>query len=798
MSISLGLSLSWLWISKTNQDFLLEQEEIRQQNQQQYLLLNELFRARLESWVEMFVQLQSEKNRPFESLVETLEGQIDFLRLNWQVEDLWLTNSQHQRVFSTKEPVPQRVQSLQKLVKLEQRSLEVVDCQETCVQLLSIPILTPEGDLAVISMSISLLETLAFLNQSTKATLAQVYLSEPPQLAKAASLTIRGPVSETNRIFIRSIIDKIPPSLPISTLLSEGLHIEIEDKDFLINAITMTDAKSDGNYVLLAHDITPITRAHQEYQRTVLATMVSVLFVVGLMFYLLINNLRKRLLWLSRQLPLLAQRDYKAFNVQAFRENKWVDDEIDTLQNSASTLARELEALDRQVEEKTRELEQIAMYDPLTGLPNRNMLTFQLEKALAGLTRGDGFVVVLFFDLDDFKKVNDSHGHGVGDALLCEAAKRLQGILRRTDIASRFGGDEFVVLLNHVEELDGALRVADKLLEVMKAPIKIDKQRFYVSTSIGIAASNNPKGVAEELIRHADIAMYRAKTDGGNCRRIYDSQMSKSALDKVALEAEARDALKDNQFSFALQPQVELKTGRLEGFEALIRWVHPQRGMVSPGHFIPVLENTEFMLSLGYWGIDRAFSLLGAIQQAGHTEYKIAINLSGAQFLDPELIPFLTRKFRETNIRPELVELELTERTLVSDVEKATQIMQQLIELGCIISIDDFGTGYSSLSYLKKMPAHIIKIDRSFIDGMLVGKADKQIVASTISMVQNLGMKVVAEGIEASEQLELLKSLGCDLAQGYFIARPIPENELFDHLKKHLKDNIWHIEGVQT
>ena len=796
MSISLGVSLSWLWLTKTNQDFLRKQQEIRQQNQQQYLLLNQLFRTRLESWVEMFVQLQEDQSRPIASLADTLEDKIEFLRLNWQVEELWLANSQGQLVFGTVRPMPEQIRRLQQSVFEEQRSLEEIRCQESCAQLLSIPILTLEGDMAVISMNISLLETLAFLNQSTQATLAQVYLPGNPSLANARDLVIRGPLSHSTLTTIQSLIQQFPDAFPVQKLLSEGIQLRVDNKDFLLNLITMTQVENDGNYVLLAHDISPITQAHQQYQRSVLATMVGVLFIVGLLFYLLINNLRKRLLRLSEQLPLLAKRDYEGFDIAGVNEQKWVDDELDMLQESASLLATELEALDLQVQEKTSELEKIAMYDPLTGLPNRNMLTFQLEKALAALHRKNGFVVVLFLDLDDFKKVNDSHGHGVGDGLLCEASNRLQKVLRKSDLASRFGGDEFVILLENVTALEGALRVADKLLEALKEPVKIGQQRFYVSTSIGISAGNEASQNAEELIRHADIAMYQAKTAGGNCRRIYDSEMSKNALQKVALEEQARDALKGAQFTYALQPQVELKTGRLEGFEALIRWEHPERGMISPGLFIPVLENTEFMLSLGYWGIEHAFEILEKFRAAGHSEYKIAINLSGGQFLDPDLIPFLKNKIDQTGIRPDLIELELTERTLVADVEKTTKIMQQLIDLGCIISIDDFGTGYSSLSYLKKMPAQIIKIDRSFIDGMLVGTADKQIVASTISMVQKLGMKVVAEGIEEKEQLDLLNEMGCDLAQGYFIARPIPEAQLFETLEKHVASDIWHIDPL--
>ena len=285
--------------------------------------------------------------------------------------------------------------------------------------------------------------------------------------------------------------------------------------------------------------------------------------------------------------------------------------------------------------------------------------------------------------------------------------------------------------------------------------------------------------------------MYEAKTAGGNCCRLYDADMSRSAMEKVALESEARDALAQNQFRYALQPQVELDTGKLVGFEALIRWEHPERGMVPPGQFIPVLENTEFMLSLGHWCIEHAFNLLLEFKEKGHDELKIAINLASVQFLDPGLIPFLKEQFARTGLPASLIELELTERTLVSDVEKTTDIMEQLIELGCFISIDDFGTGYSSLSYLKRMPAHIIKIDRTFIDGMLKSNADKQIVKSTISMVQNLGMQIVAEGIEEQLQIDLLKLFECDMAQGYFISRPIAEKDVFDAVDRHLRNGVW-------
>lgn len=797
MSVALTSAVSWLWISKTNQDYILKQNEIRQQSQQQYQQLNNLFRARLESWIELLVQMHPDGEDKIALMSQTLSEKLEFLRLNWQIENVWLTDTDGNNAFSTTESPADYILALQQRAIEEQRSIESVVCDSKCKQVLSVPILGANGELATVSLSISLLETMAFLNQSTGALVAQVIAQDTDSQQYIRDLTLRGQVARKTEDTVEALIAQFPIHSKVNDVVENGIQVRANERDYLVNLIDMTPT-DDSSFILLAHDITPMTMAHQEYQKTVMYTMVGIILIMASVFYLLLNNIRKRLLNLSDQLPLLAQRDYETFRqIDAYRA-RWVKDELDTLQGTVIEVANQLERLDTKVQEKTHELEKIAMYDTLTSLPNRNMLTFQLAKAIESLGRDDGFVVILFFDLDDFKKVNDSYGHGVGDALLIEASNRLKDVVRTTDIACRFGGDEFVVLLNHVKKLDGALMVADKLLETIREPINIDNLRFYVSTSIGIAVTDSNEMKTEDLIRHADIAMYQAKTAGGNCFRLYDSEMSQRALDKVELESEARDALLDNQFFYALQPQIDIQTNKLIGFEALIRWNHPERGFVSPGQFIPVLENTAFMLSLGYWCIDHAFELLQEFHRRGYKDLKIAVNLSGAQFLDPELVPLLESRLKTTGIPAHLIELELTERTLVSDIENATLIMQRLIDLGYIISIDDFGTGYSSLSYLKRMPAHIIKIDRVFIDGMMKSNADKQIVASTISMVRNLGMKVVAEGIEEPEQLDVLHSLQCDWGQGYYIARPISEYQLFAAMSEHYKDGKWHIEPLNS
>jgi diguanylate cyclase (GGDEF)-like protein len=419
------------------------------------------------------------------------------------------------------------------------------------------------------------------------------------------------------------------------------------------------------------------------------------------------------------------------------------------------------------------------------------MLTFQIEKQLAGSMRDDKLVALMFMDLDDFKKVNDSHGHEVGDKLLKAAAMRISKPIRETDIASRFGGDEFVVLLSNIENKKQVDIVAQKLIDEFESPIIVDGITFYVSISIGIAITSHSRATPIDLLRHADIAMYEAKAKKGAEYRVYDATMNLKVMQKVELEAEAREAMRENQFSLALQPQVHMHTGKLIGFEALLRWHHPTKGHISPADFIPLLESTSFMLELDYWVVARSTSLIRELKNSGYGDVKMAINLSAGQFLDPSLPEFLQQQIIKNDISPNQICLELTETVLVSDIERAMDIMRNIRDMGCLIAIDDFGTGYSSLSYLKSLPADYIKIDRSFVAHITSSSDDRNIVHSTISMVRNMGMQVVAEGIETTEQYELLCHFDCHIGQGYLISRPIPEVNIWDVLCDKVSQGVW-------
>lgn len=795
------MSFSWLLLNTEEQEFLLKQREIREQTYKQYALLNELNSRRSEALLEFLGNVYGNNRDPLEQLAITLKDELDFLQLNWQVEQVWLLDTLGKTVFPDIRQLPEHIRALDDQIRTRQRSVNRVFCADICTQLLGVPLLI-KGEMASVIVTLSLSESLAFLGQSSGARLALVSASDSSLSVMASELRIKGQHAASSIDMFNRLLSQLPDTLTVGELEDKGYQVAESNQAYLLVLIPMSEGQGEVNFVLSAHNITPLVESRRQYQVAVVVIGTIFYGLCCLIFYGLTNGFRRRLLNISKRLPLLAEGGFREFHAQRIPVSTRFRDELDILQESATRLANKLEILDGEVRDKTGALERIAMYDSLTQLPNRNMLTFQLTRALADLDRRPGYVAILFFDLDDFKKVNDSHGHSAGDALLVEASSRLASLIRKSDLACRFGGDEFVVMLSHIDDLNSAITVAGKILDAMREPISVESSRFYVSTSIGLAATQDSEFSVDELISHADIAMYQAKNAGGNCIKLFDQQMSSLAKEKVTLETAARDALSNDQFQFALQPQVELETGRLVGFEALLRWIHPERGFISPSQFIPVLENTEFMLNLGYWCIDRACQILKTLEKEGYGDMRIAINLAAIQFLDPELIPYLNQKLAESGLKAEKLELELTERTLVSDVTRTTDIMDMLINLGFIISIDDFGTGYSSLSYLKRMPAHVIKIDRSFISGMVSSNADRQIVASTISMVKNLGMTVIAEGIENASQMQILKELGCDIAQGFYIARPIMESHLNEAMRNQFKAGYWQIQqpadGTET
>ncbi|KXI30517.1 diguanylate phosphodiesterase [Paraglaciecola hydrolytica] len=787
-----SVSTTFLWISKNDQDYLTQQQKLREQDQKQFLLIKDMLRSRVESWFEAFVHFQASYADTAEATAFFLEHEFEYLRVNWQINGLWLLDGELNTIFSTTTTTPAYViTDATEVIKL-QTSSSNTRCIKECEQLISMPILMNSSDVLVLSISSSLLEAMAALNQTTFADLAIVSVPEQSQTkVKVSELLINSPISSANKLFMQQILQQVPAQLSVATLKASGYRLTSANKDLLLNLLPVDPEFENRLFLLTVHDITSASKAHAEYRANVLIISLLVVLFCSLAIWFLSMQFRRRLLVVTKMLPLLAQKNYSEFHQQKMINSNFFADEIEILHDTASLLGHELENLDRTIEQNTRELETIALYDQLTGLPNRNRLNQLLIPLLQSINDNTDRLAIIFLDFDKFRKINDSYGHDIGDAFLIQAANNIRSCLQSSDLLFRLGGDEFVIVFKDSADKNRALTLANSLVSYFQQALKVGERYFYSSCSIGVASANSAQNVVDEIIRQSDIAMNAAKDAGGNRVCEFNHEMLSKALRRIEIENEVRAAFKNDEFSFALQAQVEIATGKLVGFEALIRWIHPQRGFVSPDEFIPIIENSESMIDLGYWGLKRAFIILEKLDEIGFSGLKVAVNLSASQFLDPQLIPFLKEQLVAFSRDAEQIELELTERTVVADIEQTLDTMQQLRTLGFTFSIDDFGTGYSSLAYLKQMPVEIIKIDRSFISGMQDDNADMKIVSSTIAMVNKLGMQVVAEGIETAEQLQMLATMQCEIGQGYFISRPVSEKDLYDLLPLKVSNGIW-------
>ncbi len=430
--------------------------------------------------------------------------------------------------------------------------------------------------------------------------------------------------------------------------------------------------------------------------------------------------------------------------------------------------------------EAAERLEHQALHDPLTGLPNRALFLDRLEHALERTQRSALGVAVLFLDLDRFKVVNDSLGHGAGDDLLNEVAQRLRAVVRPLDTVARFGGDEFTVLIEDVVDEEQATIVAERIGEAISEPFDLHGSEVFVNTSIGIALSSVLDVDPETLVRDADAAMYRAKERGRARYEVFDERVRHSVVERLSMESALHRALARGEFELVYQPEVDLRTGRIIGIEALLRWKHADRGVLKPGHFITVAEETGLIVPIGAWVLHEACRQAERWRTAGagnghpNEVPAVWVNLSARQLSHPGLRDALADALVETGAPPGSICLEITESVLMGDAAATIETLESLRDLGVRLGVDDFGTGYSSLVYLKRFPVDVLKIDRTFVDGLGRESDDTAIVAAVIGLAHSLGLTAVAEGVETAFQVAELRTLGCDVGQGYFFAEPQP------------------------
>ncbi|HUK55265.1 MAG TPA: EAL domain-containing protein [Nitrospiria bacterium] len=542
-------------------------------------------------------------------------------------------------------------------------------------------------------------------------------------------------------------------------------EIKARDRHLWVISISVIVALTLTIISIYAPDVIGIPRAAS---RTELSTYLSGLAVLVCLFCLYILQAHARL---DRLRDKLIQKEQEKTEVQ--RLLKEVEARSNEHLKTQAALEREI-AERKQAEER---IVYLAYHDGLTDLPNRRLFEDRLGQELSRLPWRKRAMAVLFLDIDRFKQINDHLGHHIGDALLVAFSERLKRCLRPGDTIARLGGDEFAILLTDLARERDVSLIVQKIFDSLAKPIPIEGSDLFVTTSIGVSLSPQNGEDPPTLLKTADMAMYRAKDDGGNSFQYYDPALQTHKSEWLSLETALRQALERGEFLLHYQPQVDLDSGRIVGVEALIRWKHSERGLVPPVKFIPLAEETGLIIPIGEWVLRTACAQAVAWRSGGFKELRIAVNLSPRQFRQKNLIETVGRVLKETGIDPRCVELELTE-SIMQNAEASVKALRRLKDMGLEISIDDFGMGYSSLSYLKRFPINTLKIDQAFIRHLTDDPDDPMIVTAIITLAHNLRLKAIAEGVETAEQLKLLRLLRCDRIQGYYFSHPLPADEM--------------------
>ncbi|WP_084153510.1 putative bifunctional diguanylate cyclase/phosphodiesterase [Rheinheimera baltica] len=769
-----------------NQQFNRQQAQRKAQGQQYFQLYNQSVDQQLLSWMQSFADLQNlHEAAHFGDFSHALALQADSLQMNYAVQGFSLFYD-GQVQLRQGDIAQDDAHALVQQTLLEQRPISNIHCDKHCTKSLSLPLLNSHGDVAILVLETTLTDVLFSLHRTLSTEVAILKRRPGDTLAQQFAV-----LQASDHEQMRRIAQYVPDDMSVDTILRDGVIIFFDNSSYFLHLIPLNQQAEETHFLLMVEDVTQGMQDKQRYEQQIFTVAGSCFIAVLLLILYITRRISRRILKLAAALPLLAQRRYAEFRQQSLGKPGMFQDELNTFNDSVLRLSHELEHLDLQLADNTASLERMAMFDTLTGLANRNMLQYQIQQALASLAQRTGYVGLLFLDLDKFKTVNNSRSHAIGDQLLIETSQRLRAVTSAAEVVCRFGGDEFVIVLSHLDSPSQIEELAVSVMAQFTTPFTLEHVAVTLSASIGISYTNNPQYGGDELIRQADLAMYQAKNNGRNCYVVFNEKMSSDLAARLQLEVELRQAISQQQFSLSLQPQVDLRSGRLFGFEALLRWQHPTRGLVPPDEFISVLEQTQLIVDVGYWVFERSCQRYLDLMGLGLHDVIIAVNVAADQFLQPDFALRLADILQKYQLSASHFELELTESTLVSHVSQTLDAMHQLKLMGFRFAIDDFGTGYSSLNYIKQMPADTIKIDKSFVMAMLESSSDYQIIVSTIAMVQKLGLQVVAEGVESLAHLQLLQQYHCDLAQGYYLSRPIPETQLADFVREQVLQQNW-------
>lgn len=497
-------------------------------------------------------------------------------------------------------------------------------------------------------------------------------------------------------------------------------------------------------------------------------------------FYILITAI---ILFLMIKRNLEKLKDMSIELYKKYQELNLVYEELLATEEDLKEHVEELKISQAKHVENEEKIYNLAYYDSLTGLPNRSMLQKVLNSKLKHAENSSSKIGLLYFDLDNFKIVNDTLGHTYGDMLLRMVADELAKYKKEGEILARIGGDEFVFIVSNFKDSNELETLASKIIMALGKPWVIDAHEFYISTSIGIAIFPEHGKTYNILLKNADTAMHNAKLKGKSCYEVFDFQMHDNILEYIDMEKSIRYAIKNQEFTLYYQPQIDLKSGKVIGLEALIRWIHPKKGIIPPNKFIPIAEKTGLIREIGKWVIYEACRQNKEWIEKGYKPIKISINLSAIQLKQKNLIEDIKNIIEETGVDSNYIEFEITENAAIKDLEKTIGILKELKQMNFQIALDDFGTGYSSLNYLKMLPIDYIKLDKFFISNVTIDSKEQAITKFLIKLAKEMAIKIIAEGIETNDQYDYLKKHNCDIGQGYLFGKPISANEIEEILK---------------
>ena len=757
----------------------------RAANQQQYVIeYNGLLKKtalQLINLIDGVPQLQSKS--------QTLESKLNqhwiSLQITWGLESAALLDDSGNMIaqWGNKSIYPS-AHVVQRVIS-SGSPIEEMRCSDLCQLAISAPVLSTSGEIRVIQFSVSLADTLLDFQRITQTDIGLLTpVLSGNEFGRELAETGMSFSALTNRALLQNMVHDFATDMN----WKENFIELNKQKVFIINTklaqyelmlLSEPDLAGNNAVVVFISDTTSIRDQIEFARRThiiagFLAIILSI-FMVVLVLWKPIRSLQKQ----SKALPLLPQGKFHEAREQLkdISSNAIFADEISQLQSTSLQVTSQLESFHKELTQNSQKLFEMAHFDVLTGLINRTYLTYLVDQKLASEDEREKRFCLIYLDLDNFKHINDALGHLVGDNLLTIVASRLKSCVGSLDLVARTGGDEFCLVITEDPSDDYVTDIAKRVLDVLQNPIAIDGRTLAITTSIGITFSLVDGVSAASLLQNADLAMYQAKAGGRNNYHMFNHQLHKDADSRMALEEELRSAVENDEFVLYYQPQLDLRTGKLIGCEALIRWQHPTRGLLAPFFFIDTIENNGLIIPVGKWVIQEACRQCGLWNDKGISDIKISINLSVRQFNDPDLIVDIQSAIQKYKISPEQLEFEVTESLLATDIQHAIELLKNLQSLGSTIAIDDFGTGYSSLNYIKRLPLDKLKVDRAFIKDLPDDNDDKQITAAIIAMAHTLNLKVVAEGVETKEQMRFLQSLNCEIGQGYLFDKPISPEE---------------------